>query len=609
MLDARVQRRQQQAQDTQDKLIAARVRLTRLERNAEAYQKTLASNLVAAYKTPAPDLLGVAVEAKGFDDLLSQLRFLRDISDRNATILRDTRSARLAVASQTKDLAQLRLKLIGLAKQASDDRSQANVLRNALLRRQASQLARRSGAQSRLNTVRARIASLERQQAADALRNSAPQGATDQAPPAPAPGGPPAQGDDAIAKVVAAANQIATTPYVWGGGHGGSASGGYDCSGSLSYALAAAGLVNGSLTSGGFMSWGDAGPGRRITVYANGGHAFMIVDGRRYDTSALQRRRHAVDHRDAQHGGLRRSPSARLVGHFLAVRLPKPKRDDVRVVPSTPRGKAVGGAVGGGGLIGIVVGILALLGVFAGSGGINYNSPFDQFPQAPQGAAQDAVPGAPSTSSDLVDFLRFVTGDINDFWSARFNQAGGTRYRATIVNVFTGSVRTGCGNATSDVGPFYCPADQQVYLDVAFFRELDQRFRAPGDFAQAYVVAHEIGHHVQNITGIFAQVDRARRADPGQANQLSIRTELQADCLAGVWGHSTYERGLLESGDLEEGLAAAAAVGDDRIQSQVTGQVNPETWTHGSSEQRTKWFRRGFDSGDPASCDTFSNDL
>jgi uncharacterized protein len=290
------------------------------------------------------------------------------------------------------------------------------------------------------------------------------------------------------------------------------------------------------------------------------------------------------------------------------VRLPKPKRDDIRVVPSTRRGKAMGGAVGGGGLIGIVVGILALLGVFAG-GGINYNSPFDQFPQAPPGSAEDAVPGAPSTSDELVDFLRFVTGDINDFWAARFNQAGGTGYRVTTVNVFTGVVQTGCGNATSDVGPFYCPADQQVYLDLAFFRDLDQRFRAPGDFAQAYVVAHEIGHHVQNITGIFDQVDRAKRADPGQANALSIRAELQADCLAGVWGHSTYERGLLESGDLEEGLAAAAAVGDDRIQSQVTGQINPETWTHGSSEQRTKWFRRGFDSGDPASCDTFSDDL
>lgn len=288
VLDARVATRQQQAQDTQDKLIAARVRLTRLERNAAAYQKTLAENLVAAYKTPTPDLLGVAVEARGFDDLLTQLQFLKDIADRNATILQDTRRARAAVASQTKDLAQLRLKLIRLAKQASDDRDQANVIRNALLRKQATQLARRSGAQRRLSTVRAQIASLERQQAADALRNSGAQGATDQAPPAPAPGGPPASGDDAVAKVVAAASQIATTPYVWGGGHGGSASGGYDCSGSLSYALAAAGLVNGSLTSGGFMSWGDPGPGRRITVYANGGHAFMVVDGRRYDTSALR---------------------------------------------------------------------------------------------------------------------------------------------------------------------------------------------------------------------------------------------------------------------------------------------------------------------------------
>ncbi len=290
------------------------------------------------------------------------------------------------------------------------------------------------------------------------------------------------------------------------------------------------------------------------------------------------------------------------------MRLQKPKRDDVRVIPSTRRGKAMGGAVGGGGLIGIVVGILALLGVFAGSG-YDVNSPFDQFPQAPQGSAQTEVPGAPSTTNELVGFLRFVTGDINDFWIGRFSQAGGTAYRPTTVNVFTGVVQTGCGTATSDVGPFYCPADEQVYLDLAFFRELDQRFKAPGDFAQAYVVAHEIGHHVQNVTGIFDQVERARRADAGQANSLSIRTELQADCLAGIWGHSTYERKLLERGDLEEGLAAAAAVGDDRIQAQVTGQINPETWTHGSSAERTKWFRRGFDSGDPASCDTFSGDL
>ncbi len=305
VLDARVAKRQAQARDAQDRLIAARVRLTRLERNADEYRKTLATNLLAAYKTPAPDLLGVAVEAKGFDDLLSQLRFLRDIADRNATILRDTRRARAAVRRQAADLVKLRLRLVELAKQASRDRNEANVLRNALLRRQADQLRRRSGAQSRLRTVRARIASLERQQAADARRDSGAQGAPEQAPPAPAPGGPPAQGDDAIAKVVAAANEIATTPYVWGGGHGGR-SGGYDCSGSLSYALAAAGLINGSLTSGGFMSWGEAGPGRRITVYANAGHAFMVVDGRRYDTSALRG------------GGTRWSSSMRSTAGFVA---------------------------------------------------------------------------------------------------------------------------------------------------------------------------------------------------------------------------------------------------------------------------------------------------
>jgi uncharacterized protein len=284
------------------------------------------------------------------------------------------------------------------------------------------------------------------------------------------------------------------------------------------------------------------------------------------------------------------------------VRLPRPKRDDVRVVPASRGGKAAGA----GGLAGIIVGILALLGVFAG-GSFDYQNPFDQFPTAPQGSGQQEVPGAPNADSETVEFLRFVTGDINDFWAQRFQQAGGATYRPAIVNVFTGGVRTGCGNATSAVGPFYCPADEQVYLDVAFFRDLAQRFRAPGDFAQAYVVAHEIGHHVQNITGINDQVERARRADPGQTNTLSIRMELQADCLAGVWGHSTYERGILESGDLEEGLAAAAAVGDDRIQAEATGQINPETWTHGSSEQRTDWFRRGFDSGDPASCDTFSD--
>jgi predicted metalloprotease len=283
-----------------------------------------------------------------------------------------------------------------------------------------------------------------------------------------------------------------------------------------------------------------------------------------------------------------------------------PRRADsgqVRMVPASRRGRAAGV----GGIGGIIVGILALLGVFAG-GGFDYNSPFDRFPQAPQGAAQRQVPGAPDASDDTVQFLRFVTGDINDFWAGRFGRAN-TTYRPAIVNLFDGDVQTGCGPATAAVGPFYCPADEQVYLDLSFFRELAQRFKAPGDFAQAYVVAHEIGHHVQNITGITAQVEQATQGDPSQANALSVRTELQADCLAGVWGHSTYERGLLESGDLEEGLTAAAAVGDDRIQAETTGQVRPDTWTHGSSEQRTTWFKRGFDSGDAEACDTFSNDI
>ena len=609
VLDARVQRRQQQAQDTQDRLIAARVRLTRLERNAAEYQKTLATNLVAAYKTPTPDLLGVAVEAKGFDDLLSQLRFLRDISDRNATILRDTRrrpTQRSRRRRRTSPSCGSSSSSSPSRRATTARRRTSSATRCCASRRRSSRAAAAPSRASRRSAHASPASSASRPptRCATAGRRARPTRRRRR----PRRAAAPAQGDDAVAKVVAAANQIATTPYVWGGGHGGSASGGYDCSGSSELRARRRGLVNGSLTSGGFMSWGDAGPGRRITVYANGGHAFMIVDGRRYDTSALRGGGTRWTQRDAQHGGLRRSPSARLVGHFLAVRLPKPKRDDIRVVPSTRRGKAMGGAVGGGGLIGIVVGILALLGVFAG-GGINYNSPFDQFPQAPQGSAEDAVPGAPSTSNELVDFLRFVTGDINDFWAARFNQAGGTALPGHDRERLHRRGPDRLRQRDLRRRPVLLPGRPAGLPGPRVLPELDQRFRAPGDFAQAYVVAHEIGHHVQNVTGIFAQVDRAKRADPGQANELSVRTELQADCLAGVWGHSTYERGLLESGDLEEGLAAAAAVGDDRIQSQATGQINPETWTHGSSEQRTKWFRRGFDSGDPASCDTFSNDL
>jgi len=190
-------------------------------------------------------------------------------------------------------------------------------------------------------------------------------------------------------------------------------------------------------------------------------------------------------------------------------------------------------------------------------------------------------------------------------WQEQF-AAAGRDYPPTQLVLFEDFVSTACGDATSEVGPFYCPVDQLVYLDLGFFRELATRFSAPGDFAQAYVIAHEFGHHVQNVTGISDRVRQAQQSNPEQQGELSIRLELQADCLAGIWGHSTFEEGILESGDLAEALAAAAAVGDDRIQAQASGRINPETWTHGSSEQRTEWFLRGFQSGDPDACDTFS---
>jgi predicted metalloprotease len=171
-----------------------------------------------------------------------------------------------------------------------------------------------------------------------------------------------------------------------------------------------------------------------------------------------------------------------------------------------------------------------------------------------------------------------------------------------------GATHSDCGGATAEIGPHYCPADENVYLDLSFFRELRQRFGAPGDFAQAYVMAHEIAHHVQHLMGISDQVRDEQRANPDEANELSIRLELQADCLAGVWAFTAYERALLESGDLQEGLGAAAAVGDDRIQQQSTGSIDRESWTHGSSEQRMRWFTTGYENGDPNDCDTFGAD-
>ena len=197
---------------------------------------------------------------------------------------------------------------------------------------------------------------------------------------------------------------------------------------------------------------------------------------------------------------------------------------------------------------------------------------------------------------------------MQDTWKRIFAE-GGQTYEPTTLRLFSSGIQTGCGAASSAVGPFYCPADKHVYIDLTFFRELQSRFQAAGDFAQAYVIAHEFGHHVQNLLGVMEDVNRQQQEDPESANELSVRLELQADCLAGVWGHAAQQEGLLETGDLEEGLNAAAAVGDDRIQSRSGQGVNPESWTHGSSEQRTSWFRKGFENGDPSACDTFKGDV
>jgi hypothetical protein len=208
---------------------------------------------------------------------------------------------------------------------------------------------------------------------------------------------------------------------------------------------------------------------------------------------------------------------------------------------------------------------------------------------------------------EMGDFAAVVLADTEDTWRAIFQSQGAT-YREPTLVLFTGRVNSACGLASSAVGPFYCPADQKLYLDLSFFQDLRQRHGAPGDFAQAYVIAHEVGHHVQKLIGVSDQVQQASRGR-GQAdvNALSVRQELQADCFAGVWGHAANtDRQLLEPGDLEEALTAASAIGDDRLQREAGRSVVPDSFTHGTSAQRVEWFRRGFESGDIAACDTFS---
>ena len=247
------------------------------------------------------------------------------------------------------------------------------------------------------------------------------------------------------------------------------------------------------------------------------------------------------------------------------------------------------GGIGGGLLVVIVVVILFATGVLGGG----------------TSASGARVGGAPDPNDNMGDFIAFVVNDVQDFWQKDFRSDGRT-YQVTDLVLFDQQTQSGCGVASAATGPFYCPVERKVYLDAGFFQELANRFKAPGDFAEAYVIAHEFGHHVQTLLGTEERVRQEQQAHPSEEKDLSVRLELQADCYAGVWGHSAYQQGQLSDGDLQEGLTAAASVGDDRIQRSAGQRVNPETWTHGSSAQRTKWFKIGFDSGDAGECDTFS---
>ena len=263
------------------------------------------------------------------------------------------------------------------------------------------------------------------------------------------------------------------------------------------------------------------------------------------------------------------------------------------------RGMSRGGMAIGGGLGSIVVLIIALL-LGADPRQLLEQAPVDQGP-----GTETSRPTNPE-EEELKSFTRVVLASTEDVWTDIFRQAGGNYRKPTLV-LFTDQVSSACGQAGSAVGPFYCPSDEKLYLDFSFFRDLQTRFRAPGDFAQAYVIAHEIGHHVQKLLGTMDRVNAAQRQrGEAEANALSVRLELQADFLAGVWAHYAQRKGLLEQGDIEEALGAASAVGDDRLQRAAQGYVVPDSFTHGSSEQRARWFRHGLETGDIRQGDTFS---
>ncbi|OZI30586.1 hypothetical protein CAL29_21515 [Bordetella genomosp. 10] len=278
--------------------------------------------------------------------------------------------------------------------------------------------------------------------------------------------------------------------------------------------------------------------------------------------------------------------------------------DDSRESDNVEDRRGSGPMIGGRGTIGIGTIVLALVAVYfgvdpriilelAGGGG----APTQQ---------QQAPAHAPPADDSRARFVAKVLGETEDTWTQLFKQFGNMPYTDPKLVLYTGATPTACGTGQAAMGPFYCPGDSKVYLDMSFFDEMKQRFQAPGDFAQAYVIAHEVGHHVQHLLGISDRVDQLRRQNPSQANALSVRLELQADCFAGLWAkHADSARHILEQGDVEEALNAASAIGDDRLQKRSQGYVVPDAFTHGTSAQRVRWFKRGLDTGDIKQCDTF----
>ena len=262
--------------------------------------------------------------------------------------------------------------------------------------------------------------------------------------------------------------------------------------------------------------------------------------------------------------------------------------------------RGMGVAAGGLGVGGIVVAVIAYFLGFDPGTAINVG-------QQVSNVTQHERPVAKGTPNDQMgEFVARVLGSTEDAWSKIFAQSG-SEYRPPTLVLYDGAVRSACGMGQSAMGPFYCPNDEKLYVDLSFYRDLQSRFRAPGDFAQAYVIAHEVGHHVQKLTGSFKRLEQARgRVAQAEYNRLSVRMELQADCYAGVWGYHAGAMKQLSPGDIEEALNAATAIGDDRLQQQTQGRVVPESFTHGSSAQRVRWFKRGLDSGRPQDCDTFN---